>query len=109
MSDMRFCDVIRAAMPGADDATCEHVFWGMTPYPVGRVTAQSLYRAASRLRRAGANNRRFCDWCHNLAQPGRWTCKSCDAALGRPASPQSPLLPDEAAVTTSISKSKGAI
>ena len=49
---MTFEDVIKAAIPGADEFVCDHVLWGRTPFPMGKVTARSLYRAASRLRRA---------------------------------------------------------
>jgi hypothetical protein len=75
-------EIIRKAIPTADDATCDHVLWGRTPFPAGRITARTLYRAANRLKRASANGRRLCDWCDNLAVDG-WTCKACNDALHR--------------------------
>ena len=74
-------EIIQAAIPGADEAVCDHVLWGMTPYPCGQISAQSLYRAASRYRRAAANGRRLCELCDNLARDGAWTCQRCDDAL----------------------------
>lgn len=74
--------IVRAAIPGAEDDVCEHVLWGMTPFPCGPITAQDIYRAASRLRRASAKGIRLCDWCHRIAMNG-WTCEVCQAALAR--------------------------
>ena len=75
--------IIRAAMPSASDADCEHVLWGRTPYPVGSVTARSLYLAASRYRRACANGIRLCDFCDNVAVGDEWACRHCLAAMNR--------------------------
>lgn len=73
--------IVRAAMPGASDSLCEHVLWGMTPFPFAEVTAKSLYRAASRYRRADDRGQRLCDWCHRLAMEGGYCCQRCEAAL----------------------------
>ena len=78
-------DVIRAAIPGADDATVEHVIWARTPFPMTAVNAREIYRAASRLHRAERNGVRLCDWCDRIARSGDWTCAQCDDALGRAA------------------------
>lgn len=74
-------DVIRAAIPDADDALCSHILWGRTPYPMGTITARGLYKAASGFARAGANNRRLCDHCHREALSGKWECQRCQDVL----------------------------
>lgn len=74
--------IIRAAIPDADDATCEAILWGRTPFPMGAITARSLYKAASGSVRAGRNGRQLCDWCNRIAV-NRWTCERCDAALSQ--------------------------
>lgn len=76
-----YAAVIKAAIPDADDGTVDHVLWGRTPYPVGDVTAKSLFRAASAYRRACEHGIHLCDWCHRPAQPGTDLCAGCDAAL----------------------------
>jgi hypothetical protein len=74
-------DVVRAAIPTADEALADHVLWGRTPYPCGPTSARAIYRAASALRRAGARGVALCEFCHRIARPGEWECESCDAAL----------------------------
>lgn len=78
---LTFADVIRMAIPNADEGTCDHVLWGRTAYPFGNVTARTLYRAAARVRRAGEHGLRLCDFCDRVAQPERWECARCDAVL----------------------------
>jgi hypothetical protein len=80
-------DICRAAKPNADEGWCNHILWGRTPYPFGRVTAQSLYRAASQQARAERNGRVLCDFCEAIAAPGRSCCQQCDAALRQAAAP----------------------
>lgn len=70
-------EIIRKAMPGAADATCDHVLWGRTPFPMGKVTARSIYQAAMRLKRAAANGLRLCDCCDNVAMKDDWCCEAC--------------------------------
>lgn len=81
---MTFGQIIRAAIPGADEDTVDHVLWGRTPYPVGRITAKSLFKAASGFRRAAANGIHLCDHCHSMALPDRFECGPCGVALRRP-------------------------
>lgn len=78
-------EIIRAAIPGATDSDVEHVLWGRTPFPFAPLTARSLYRAASRFRRATAHGISLCDFCDRIAQPGDWVCSSCRDALRRAA------------------------
>lgn len=76
-------DCIRAAIPDADDALCDHIVWGRTPFPFTKLSARDFYKAASRFKRAEANGRRLCDWCDNLAVDG-WNCQACNDALSQP-------------------------
>lgn len=76
-----FAEVIKAAIPNADGDLCERILWERTPYPMGRVSAKSLYQAASRFKRANENKRRLCDCCHNQTENDKWTCAKCSAAL----------------------------
>lgn len=73
--------IVRAAIPGASDALCVYVLWERTPFPAGRVTAQSIYRAASRVKRAHERKRVLCDFCDNLATDGAHLCHRCKTAL----------------------------
>lgn len=77
--------IVRNAIPGADDATCEHVLWGRTCFPMGRVTARDIYRAASRLVRANRSGIVLCDFC-DRPSVDKWTCAECAKAL-EPARP----------------------
>jgi uncharacterized paraquat-inducible protein A len=75
--------IVRAAIPDASDELVDHVLWARTPFPVGRVTAQDLYKAASQFGRAMAHQIDLCEFCHNALKPGedKWTCPRCTAAL----------------------------
>lgn len=75
--------IIKAAIPDADDSVMSHILWGMTPYPCGRITAKSLYKAASRFKRATANSITLCDLCDNKAVEGGYNCQKCLDALER--------------------------
>lgn len=78
---MQAIEIVRAAIPDADESLASHILWGRTPFPFTKVTAKDLYRAASSFARAGANGRRLCDWCHREAEKGEWVCASCRAGL----------------------------
>ena len=78
-----FATVIQAAIPGADEALCDHVLCGRTPFPAGPVSAQMLYKAASTFGRAIKNNIRLCDWCDNPVQSGKDTCSRCADIFAR--------------------------
>jgi len=87
-------DCIRAAIPEASDALCDHIMWGRTPFPFAKLGAREFYKAASRYQRAASNNIRLCDFCDRLADHDRWTCAPCGAALGlSPPAEQSTTLP----------------
>lgn len=80
---MNAAAIVRAAIPQADNDLVDHVLWGRTCFPFGRVTARDLYRAASRLARAQAGGHVLCDLCDNRALPTRYTCQQCAAALAQ--------------------------
>ena len=73
--------IIQAAIPSADETLCDHILWGQTPFPCGAISAQMLYKAASRVRRAAKNKIRLCDHCSNKAQTGKWECSRCNVML----------------------------
>jgi hypothetical protein len=75
--------IVRAAIPDADDATVTHILWGRTPFPCAQVTAKELYRAASSWNRACAKKIRLCDFCWRIAEPGKWECRVCREGLDR--------------------------
>lgn len=77
---MEVLDVVRAAIPEADESLCEYVIWGRTPYPCSPLTAKDVYRAAYRLKRATDSGKKLCDWCDRLATQGD-LCDKCRAAL----------------------------
>ena len=78
--------IVRVAMPGASDGLCEYVLWERTPFPFGRVTAHSIYRAASRVKRAHEHKRTLCDFCDNEVTDGAHLCHRCKTALSSNAS-----------------------
>jgi len=43
---MTHAEIIRKAIPNADDELCEFILWGRTPFPAGSITARDLYQAA---------------------------------------------------------------
>ena len=59
--------IIRAAIPNCSDAQADYVLWSRTPFPIGRVSARSLYKAASGLYRASKRGISLCDFCHKPA------------------------------------------
>lgn len=78
---MLLSDVIKAAIPEADESLCEYMLWERTPYPFGQVTAKSLYRAASRVKRARERKRTLCDFCDNEVTGEAHLCHRCETAL----------------------------
>jgi len=75
-------EIIRAAKPEASDEFCEHIIWGRTPYPVGRVTPKALYKAASGYVRAYRKNTRLCELCHRIVtDQKRYVCDRCESVL----------------------------
>jgi len=76
-------EIVRAAIPGADDSLCEHILWGRTPFPCGQVWARDIYRAASRWKRAEEQGNQLCELCDRLAAEGFILCDICNAALTR--------------------------
>jgi len=82
---MTFAEVIRNAIPDASVDMCEYILWNRTPYPMGKVTARDLYKAANRVLRAGRNSISLCDMCDNKCAPGSYCCDHCEASIARAA------------------------
>lgn len=77
---MQTSEIIRAAIPGADESLCDYVLWERTPYPFASLTAKDIYRAARRLQRAQDAGKRLCDLCDRVAVQG-YTCARCMGLL----------------------------
>jgi len=73
--------IVRAAIPNASAELIEHIIWGRTPFPVGAITARSLYKAASSFKRASDKGIALCDFCDNKANPNGYLCDSCQESL----------------------------
>lgn len=71
--------IIRAAIPDASDEECDYVLWSRTPFPIGKVTAKSIYKAASRVLRAFNHKRRLCECCDNEITNGKYLCDRCSS------------------------------
>ena len=78
---MTMFDVIQRAIPGVSEEEAEYILWSYTPYPVGGITAKSLYQAARRVKRAFTNHRKLCELCFNLAQEQKSLCIKCENAM----------------------------
>ena len=77
-------EIVRAAVPDATDDFISYVLWERTPYPVGAVTAQQLYKAASGAARAYRNGILLCYFCHNkLEAPDKLVCSTCKKVVER--------------------------
>ena len=74
-------EAIRAAIPNAPEDLADYILWNRTPYPFGKITARSLYKAASRFERAGRSGKGLCEFCDNLAPEGEYACDRCKKAL----------------------------
>lgn len=74
-------EVIRAAIPTADESLCDHILWGRTAYPFASLSARDIYRAAYRYRRATEHGRHLCDLCDRLVEAPEYVCTSCRQGL----------------------------
>jgi len=70
-------DIVRAAIPNADQTLAEAILWERTSYPCGSVTPRDLYRAAARFHRASAKGVELCALCDRVADQGMWECLRC--------------------------------
>lgn len=82
---MKISDVIMAGFPEASADTCEYILWNRTPFPMGKITARDVYKAASRVRRATLHGIYLCDMCDNKCSKGVFCCDRCRCALERAA------------------------
>ena len=79
-------DIVRAAIPSADEDLCAHIILGRTGFPSFWKTdnpAREIYQAARRFSRAEANGRQLCDHCDNEVVGEIYVCLPCGIALGR--------------------------
>lgn len=80
---MKIYDIIKGAIPNADESLCEYLLWGRTAYPFGKITARTIYKAANRYRRAKSKNLRLCEFCDRIAEANTMVCQKCHIALTR--------------------------
>lgn len=73
-------DIIKAAIPDADESLCEYIAWGRTAFPFTPVSAKAFYKAASRFHRASHKGVRLCDFCDRVAEKNG-LCLDCKKAL----------------------------
>ena len=78
---MTIYDIIKAAIPNANDEICSYILWERTPYPVGKITARTLFSSARRYKRASDNNIQLCDFCDRIAETNKSVCSKCHKAL----------------------------
>jgi len=76
-----YAEIIKAAIPTANEDMCEYILWNRTPYPMAKVSARMLFKAASRTARAYRNGFRLCELCDNLADADGFECRSCRESL----------------------------
>ena len=79
---MTYAEIIRAAIPSAPIDLCEHILWNRTSFPMGKVSAKGLFKAASGFERANKNGMVLCDLCSRPAKNG-FVCDVCDERLRR--------------------------
>lgn len=75
--------IILAAIPNADARLVEAILWERTPFPMGEVTAKSIYKAASRFNRATIKGIRLCGLCDNISNNEKFMCDSCKSSLDK--------------------------
>jgi hypothetical protein len=73
-------DIVRGAIPDADDETIEYVIWGRTPFPF-RVDPREIYKAAAGYRRACKRGLTLCDFCSRPVDGEQWACERCEHAF----------------------------
>jgi len=79
---MLMYQIIKGAIPDADDALCEYILWEKTSFPFGKLTAKILYKAASRVSRAHKNRIKLCDFCDNQTSGSDSVCRRCRSFVG---------------------------
>jgi hypothetical protein len=79
---MSTSEIIKAVIPGASEDECGLILWSYTAFPFF-LTAKSLYKAASRYKRAKAKGRVLCMCCPNEAEEGKHLCIKCKLSLKR--------------------------
>ncbi len=83
-------EVVRKAIPDADDDLCSFIVWGRTGFPAFWKTdnpACEIFEAARRWLRATTNGRQLCEFCDRQITDGKDLCPSCAGILGYGSSP----------------------
>jgi len=78
---MRAFEIIKAAIPNADDELCEYIMWTRTSYPFDTITPKVLFSAARRFKRASDNKIKLCELCDRIADFDNCVCAKCHTAL----------------------------
>lgn len=78
---MQVLDIVRGAIPDADQCLAEHIVWCRTPFPFTKLDARAFYKAASGYRRASARGVTLCDHCERPANANGYQCQLCYDAL----------------------------
>lgn len=73
---MLIYDVIRAAIPEADDNLCEWILWERTPFPF-TLTVRGLWTVSWRMKRVFDKGLKLCELCDRLAEEDNSLCKPC--------------------------------
>ena len=82
---MNIQQIIKAAIPDADETVCDWILWGRLPYPFAKLTAKDIYKAAHRFKRVDVKGKRLCDLCDKLVECDNWTCDTCKSSLSNAA------------------------
>ncbi len=69
--------IMRKAIPDADDQLCEFIVWERTAYPLRKLTTRGLYKTARRWRRTKEKGLRLCELCDRIAILGDSLCERC--------------------------------
>lgn len=78
---MKIADVVKAAIPDASEADIDFVIWERTPFPMTKMNARDIYRAASGWNRAMQKGNRLCGWCERQVSLDEHTCERCRAII----------------------------
>ena len=82
---MNIQQIIKAAIPDADETVCDLILWERLPYPFAKLTAKDIYKAAHRFKRVAAKGGRLCDFCEKLVERDNRTCDICKNSLSNAA------------------------
>lgn len=76
---MTFAELVKKAIPGANEAVVDYVLWNRTAFPFDG-SPKAIFKAADGYRRACLNGIQLCELCDRPAVDG-WNCEACNKAL----------------------------